>query len=208
MLTVLGRASAFQVDEVELRKAELRKIMRKMIMHKANATIQVEACMALRRLSINATAKVAIAAAGGIERVLSAMAGHSGDADVQCAALRTLSSLALGNEDNAKQIAEARNINTVLGAMLRHRDVADVQYLSCEILKQVSDNNDNVDRIIKSGGIRLVAAAIGGHAQHPTVQEVAMQTLWHLTKVGSSRTLSDDVGSIITAMREHAAHRY
>ena len=203
LLTALGRSSAFQVDEMEL-----RKIMRKMIMHQANATIQVEACMALRRLSINATAKVTITAAGGIERVLSAMARHSGDADVQYAALATLSSLASGNEDNAKQIAEAGNINTVLGAMLRHRDVADVQYFACEILKQVSENNDNAERIIKSGGIGLVAAAVGGHAQHSAVQEVAMKTLWHLTKAGSSRTLSDDLGSIIAAMREHAAHRY
>ena len=42
--------------------------------------------------------KVTIAAAGGIQHVLSAMTGHSGDADVQYAALRTLSSLALGNK--------------------------------------------------------------------------------------------------------------
>jgi len=202
LLTALGRAPAFKVHEVEL-----RKIMRKMIMHPANATIQVEACMALNQLSINATAKVTIAAAGGIQHVLSAMAGHSGDADVQYAALRTLSSLALGNKHNAKQIAEAGNINTVLGVMLRHRDVADVQYFACDILKQVSDN-DNADRIIKSGGIGMVVAAVGGHAQHSAVQEVAMETLWHLTTVGSSRTLSDDVGSIIAAMRSHAAHRY
>ena len=202
LLTALGRAPAFKVHEVEL-----RKIMRKMIMHPANATIQVEACMALNQLSINATAKVTIAAAGGIHHVLSAMAGHSGDADVQYAALRTLSSLALGNKHNAKQIAEAGNINTVLGVMLRHRDVADVQYFACDILKQVSDN-DNADRIIKSGGIGMVVAAVGGHAQHSAVQEVAMETLWHLTTVGSSRTLSDDVGSIIAAMRSHAAHRY
>ena len=200
VLGALGRAPAFKIDPV-------RKIMRTMDMHPANATIQREACVALRRLSTNATAKVSVVAAGGIQRVLSAIMVHGGDAAVAGTALDTLSSLAAGNRDNALVIADADIITISLGAMDTHCDIPDVAFFACAVLKLFSASDAEADRIIRSGGIGRVAAAIVAHAQNAGVQEVALETLWLLAKAGSPRTLGDDVGEIISAMSARPAHR-
>jgi hypothetical protein len=89
--------------------------------------LQEEACAALCNLTANDdNLWVAVAAASGIEAIVSAMKAHKTKAGVQekaCEALRNLAH----NSDNKVQVAVAGGIEAVVSAMQAHTTSAGVQ---------------------------------------------------------------------------------
>ena len=83
----LIQASIASVGGVEL-------LVRVLDSHAANADVRLQACGALRNMSVLPANQASIASAGGVERLVRALDGHAANADVvenACGALRNLS---------------------------------------------------------------------------------------------------------------------
>jgi hypothetical protein len=143
----------------------------------ANASRTTELLEALWSLAANnAENEKRIAAAGGIDRVVQAMAAHVGVAGVQesgCAALWTLAA----NDENKERIAAAGGIDRVVQAMAAHVGVAGVQESGCGALANLAANDENKERIAAAGGIDRVVQA---KKNHPSIAWVADRALGNL----------------------------
>jgi predicted hotdog family 3-hydroxylacyl-ACP dehydratase len=128
----------------------------------------------------NAENKERIAAIGGIDCVVQAMAAHIGVAGVQeqgCGAMFNLAT----NTKNKERIAAAGGINRVVHAMAAHVGVAGVQEQGCVALCNLAANNaENQERIAAAGGIDWVVQAMAAHVGVAGVQEQGCAALCNL----------------------------
>lgn len=126
--------------------------------------VQMYGCDALRTKANNSPAnQAAIAEAGGIEAVTSAMSRFPDDDDMQQFGCYALGSLAADSPANREAIAEAGGIDAVTGAMSRLPEDRWVQIRGCEALANMAtDNPTNGAAIRAAGGAAAVAAAMDG----------------------------------------------
>jgi hypothetical protein len=199
----------------------LAKILRTMAKTVADSTQQLETCKSLLNFSKTAQIKAKIVESGGLEKIMNAMKFHPGNASIQCVALETLKSLAVGVQNNAVAIAEAEGINLTITAMIMHKDVSNVQQFACEVLKVLSVNHGITRKIIQNKGIIRIADAMAFHNEQSGVQEQASEALWQLAAdtgdeineikihcppkqaMTTSTALAEGIESVIAVMNAH-----
>jgi len=86
----------------------------------------------LANLADNLDNKVAVAKAGGIKAVITAMRNHASHAGVQHYGCRALTSIAYKNWDNKVAVAKAGGIEAIITAMRNHASHAGVQHWGCK----------------------------------------------------------------------------
>ena len=152
---------------------------------------------------------VAIAEAGGIDCVVSAMQRHAGHTAVQEAGCWALASLAC-NHDNCVAIAKAGGIDYVVFAMQRYASHAAVQEAGCWVLASLACNHDNKVAIALAGGIDRVVSAVQRYASHTGVQEQDCRALRNLADINNDNCVAiagaGGIDRVVLAMRKHTKH--
>jgi len=122
--------------------------------------------------------QVAIARAGGIEVVLSAMEEHAWSVGVQEQGCLALCSLSFNNAENQVAIKGAGGIKAAVLAMKRHAMSVVVQEAGCLALCSLAFNNDNQDAI--AGVIEVVLLAMRNHKTSVVLQQQGWAVLRNL----------------------------
>jgi len=105
-----------------------------MAAHAGDADVQIHACGAMGNLAIDDNT-TAIAAAGGIDVVLTAMTTYLGHEDVQVAGRRALDNFTISDNKMANAVTDGiHGIRVMLSAMTAHMDHAVVQEHGCAAL--------------------------------------------------------------------------
>jgi len=85
-------------------------VFRAMDDHAGDASVQAQACGALRNMAGNDSLRLAIIKAGGVPRIVRAMARHGADANVQEAAVRALKNLSHVDFDVQRKAGTAKGL--------------------------------------------------------------------------------------------------
>ncbi|KAJ1492030.1 hypothetical protein T484DRAFT_1772916 [Baffinella frigidus] len=109
---------------------DIGEILSLMGRFESSAVVQAAGCWALYSRTGDAENEVAIAAKGGIEAIVKAMAAHGSNAGVQVAGCKALSGLA-GNANNHLAMATKGGIDAIVMAMWTRRSNAGVQEDGC-----------------------------------------------------------------------------
>jgi len=155
-----------------------------------DARVQERACLALGTLANNTANHKAIAQAGGIEEIVTAMVAHQAagmlskwvswvmgnilaQVGVQQKACFALGMLANDNGAHQAQIARAGGIEQVLAAMAAHQMAVELQQEACWALRNLAADDNVAAKIAESGGIERVVAAMVANPSAVEVQKCA-----------------------------------
>ncbi len=163
--------------------ASLACVLAAMDAHPRATGVQEYACWVLQNLAVNSANRVAIAAQGGISRLLSVMDSHRGVVDVWQPAIGALSCLAFENVDNAVDIARRGGVARVLGAMDAHVDEGELQMWACGALWGLSYSRVGMADSLAGGGVAKIRRALVGHPFNEKLQEWGRNALANLIAV-------------------------
>jgi predicted hotdog family 3-hydroxylacyl-ACP dehydratase len=182
--TMLGPRGSPNTERTAFAQAGgIEVLTRAFRIHLASSTVVEVLCKVVFNLTRDAENRGRIAAAGGNDRVVQAMAAHVGVAGVQEQGCVALWNLAANNAENKNRIAAAGGIDRVVQAMAAHVGVAEVQKRGCGALWKLADNNaENQERIAAAGGIDRVVQAMAAHVGVEGVQEQGCEALWNLAE--------------------------
>jgi hypothetical protein len=150
-----------------------------------------------------APSKEAIAAAGGIQTVITAIDEFMGIPTVLERAFSTLWSLAV-LPDNQIRIAQANGLNMVVTAMFSSMDYERVQQQGCGCLCTLATHPDNRPAIRDADGASAIVFGMRAHFSSPEYQTAACRALSSISvpEHGESIAVSqDEVNAVIYAMR-------
>jgi hypothetical protein len=155
----------------------------------------------------NKTNRRQIAAEGGIERVVKAMAAHEGETGVQKAGCWALAELAYEVANQLKIVAEG-GIERTVKAMAAHERAASVQKAGCSVLTELCfKSKANQDQIAAEGGIERVVTAMSAHERAAGVQKAGCRALTDLCLENASNyskvMVQGGVKQVETAMKVH-----
>jgi len=181
-------------------------VLTAMIAHRASATLQEAACLALSHLAARgAHIQEDISSSGGLEVVLEAMALHPNAVPLQVAGCAVLRHMSAGSPQQQTKIASLGGVQRVLTALDQHVEVAAVQWAGCWALFCLTWQNSSLKkRVAESGGAGAVLRAMD---THPTVLKVQEAGCWALSSGAvaddASAELSDCLQVVSRAMTQH-----
>jgi len=167
--------------------------------------LQEKALGVLQNVSMrNASAKQAIAQAGGISGVTMAMKEYMGSPTVLERAFTTMWSLAV-LERNQVEIANAGGIGLVVNGMMANINYDKVQKQACGCLCTLSSNSRNKTLIREAGGVDAIVYAMWAHYDSEMLQIEACRALSSLAvNVQTNEVMiatDGEINAIISAMR-------
>mmetsp|Transcript_6365 Transcript_6365/g.11704 ORF Transcript_6365/g.11704 Transcript_6365/m.11704 type:complete len:564 (-) Transcript_6365:159-1850(-) len=206
---LLQAAATLRGAESQTRLAQCRgaqAVLTAMIAHRASATLQEAACLALSHLAARgAHIQEDISSSGGLEVVLEAMALHPNEVPLQVAGCAVLRHMSAGSPQQQTKIASLGGVQRVLTALDQHVEVAAVQWAGCWALFCLTWQNSSLKkRVAESGGAGAVLRAMD---THPTVLKVQEAGCWALSSGAvaddASAELSDCLQVVSRAMTQH-----
>ena len=133
--------------------------------------------------NVPAPRRLAIARAGGIVAIVSAMRRHKNSVGVQEAACGALRVLSTHDEKNQEAIAEAGGVATIVSAMRRHAKSSEVQAQACWALRNLCCFPSNVPLIRREEPQELLQTLKGVNA------DFVLMTLWKHEMFADNPTL-------------------
>jgi hypothetical protein len=115
---------------------------------------------ALVNIGANAQSRVVIASAGGIDAVISGMAKHWSDTEVQKETLAALANIAANNPDNMLAVCERGGIRAVLSALVAHRKNVEILEAGCRTLALLLSTPKQHSQFLSAGIIDTVTKAM------------------------------------------------
>ena len=183
-------------------KDGIEAVVKAMAGHGSSVGVQEDGCWALANIAScesfglylirwNAPTRVAIAAKGGIEAVVRAMAAHESSEGVQRAGCAALKNFAAYNDGNKVAIAAKDGIEAILKAMAGHGSSVGVQEDGCWALANIAScesfglylirwNAETRIAIAAKGSIEAVVRAMGAHESSSGVQAAGCWALQNL----------------------------
>ena len=126
--------------------------------------LQDDACDALADIAEDPSVQAAIVDAGGVERVVSAMATFPDESHLQGVGAYALRNLARDNPSNRAAIGAAGGIEAVMGALRTFEGTdfpAGEESMACKALDALAeDSPSNVEAIVAAGGIGALDAVM------------------------------------------------
>jgi hypothetical protein len=151
-----------------------------------------------------APSKEAIAAAGGIQTVISAIDEFMGTPTVLERAFSTLWSLAV-LPDNQVRIAQANGLNMVISAMFSSMDYERVQQQGCGCLCTLATHPENRPAIRDADGASVIVFGMRAHFSSPDYQTAACRALSSISVPDHGEDAiaisQDEVNAVIYAMQ-------
>lgn len=206
---LLQAAATSRAADSQARLAQSRgaqAVLTAMIAHRASATLQEAACLALSQLAARgANLQEDISSSGGLEVVLEAMALHPHVAPLQVAGCAVLRHMSAGSPQQQAKIASLGGVQQVLTALDSHVESPAVQWAGCWALFCLTwQNNSLKKRVAESGGAGAVLRAMD---THPAVLKVQEAGCWALSSGAvaddASAELSDCLQAVSRAMTQH-----
>ena len=183
--------------------------------------VAASACRCLSNLGYSDTARDAIVAAGGAERVVSVMRHHKAEKDLQTSACGVLSNLAHTNDGylahikatgavhRAIRIADQGAVKRTILAMETFPDDAEIQVRASWVLRKLAKADENRVKIAKDGGIEALLNAMRKHRSNFEVQIKAVFALQNLAESSFNQakiTAAGGIELILAAMDRPGAN--
>jgi hypothetical protein len=183
----------------------VQAVVNAMRFHPDADQFQIKALGILQNISMrSATAKHAIADAGGIHVVVSVIKELMGSADVLDRAFTALWSLAV-LERNQIEISRFGGIELIVNGMMANIDYSNVQKQGCGCLCTLSSNSDNKTRIREAGGVDAIVFSMWAHYDSEVLQREACRALSSLAvnlQTNEVMIATDgEINAIISALR-------
>ena len=105
--------------------------------HPSNAAVQLNGCLALAFIAVDAENKVLVARTGVIEAVVEAMKNHPSNADVQHCGCRALVNICWSSTEICERIVRAGGKDVAMQAQSLHRSHSGVQENCKELLQKL-----------------------------------------------------------------------
>jgi hypothetical protein len=168
----------------------LERVTRAMVLHRNSAAVQERACLAICNLAANTANRLALADAGALDLVISAMDSHD-DALVLENACLAIRQLARSEQNKTVLGARCRAHERIVAAMRLHQTDASVQKAGCKALQALASNSAENQRIlVGAGAIERILCAMRLHApSNLDVQRAGCHALWDLAASDDNKML-------------------
>ena len=124
---------------------------------------------------------VKVAAAGGIEVIVTAMKNHQASAAVQQNGCGALVDIAV-NDDNKMKVVAARGMEVILTAMNNHQASTKIQQLGCRALSYIAVTDGNLNKLAAASGLEIIGAVLTSHGNIDSIACVAAELYFMLAE--------------------------
>lgn len=159
-------------------------ILRAMQMHGPNAPIQLSACQALHRLSVDRETQIAIGDVGGIPALAASMEGHMEVIELQVLACKVLNIISYPRSEEEDQEADEDDVPTdgavpaLVASMMRYSTNTEVQAHAFGALANLClDHRGNLQQLSETGGLTAMTLALQRPWKNKMDQHEAISTL-------------------------------
>ena len=143
-------------------------ILRCMQMHTPNASIQLAACKALQKLSVDRETQISIGDVGGISAVAASMHNHIDTVELQvsgCKVLSTITSQRSTEEtddaDDDDDVPTDGAVSALVATMMRYSTNSDIQAHAFGALANLClDSRGNLQELSETGGLTTMTLAL------------------------------------------------
>ena len=174
-------------------------------------SVQEQACRALRQLA--SIDKEAVATAGGIVAIITALQQHRTHAGVQkqgCGALKNLAvdRHGIGNAQIKEAICLKGGIAAVVVALQQNRTHVDVLEEGCRTLRYLADGNAQGKlQVAEADGISVIVMALQQNPMHMGLQEQGCAALRYIAEDNPSNMMiiatKKGIQAIVSALKHH-----
>ena len=149
---------------------KIRKIINNASRNPLDSKIQDKACEHLRKFTDSKDYIQKIVLSGGIEMIADAMEQHPDKTIVQAEAYATLAEMVFLCPEIAAKLIHMGILDLILACMGNKKNNDKVQQMGCGVFRALSHSTDNMDIIMKSGGVSAVLSSMKENPKRLLVQ--------------------------------------